>query len=212
MKRFEQAVVSALEAAYPTAECGLHYQGEGWKLLVLSRLSAQCTDKRVNEVSLPLFEKYPTLADMAACDLGELEEIIRPCGLFHTKARDIRASCRMLLDTFGGVIPDEIDALLTLPGVGRKIANLLVGDLYGKPAIVADTHCIRVSGRLGFTPEDCRDPKKVEKVLKERIAPDKQNDLCHRFVLLGREICRAGHPDCGSCPLLRLCPHGKQAK
>ncbi len=202
-------IISILEKTYPDAECGLHYRGEGWKLLVLSRLSAQCTDKRVNEVAPALFQKYPTPAAMAEADPAGLEEAIRSCGLFRTKAKDIRASCALLVEKYGGVVPDDLDVLLTFPGVGRKIANLLVGDLYGRPAIVADTHCMRVSGRLGFLEEGSKDALKVEKILKSRVPPEKQNDLCHRFVLLGREYCKAADPGCAVCPLKGDCLHAK---
>ncbi len=206
MKRsFDEELVARLEALYPEALCGLHFEGEPWKLLVMSRLSAQCTDKRVNEISLVLFERYPTLSELADCDLSELEEIVRPCGLFRTKARDIKAACEKLRDEYDGILPDDIDTLLTFPGVGRKIANLIVGDVYGKPAIVADTHCMRLAGRFGYCEEGTKDAPKVERILKGRIAPDKQNDFCHRLVLFGRDVCRAQRPLCEECPLRDLC-------
>ena len=208
-KRVE-AILTALKKKYPDAVCGLRYEGDGWKLMVLSRLSAQCTDKRVNDTAPTLFVKYPTPCAMANSELCELEETIRPCGLFRSKARDIRAACRMLTEEYNGVLPDEIDALLKFPGIGRKIANLIIGDLYGKPAIVADTHCMRVSARIGFSKEGIKDPLLTEKVLKANIPPEEQNDFCHRLVLLGREICKAGKPNCRECPLSAVCEHAKQ--
>lgn len=202
-----EKIIARLEKEYPEALCALEYGGEGWKLLVLSRLSAQCTDKRVNMISDPLFRRYPTYTALAECDVTELEEIIRPCGLFRTKARDIKAACALLDESYGGILPDTIEALLLFPGVGRKIANLLVGDIYGKPAIVADTHCMRLAGRLGFCREDLKDPKKIEEILKKAIPESKQNDFCHRLVLHGRAVCRARNPDCANCVLSDLCAH-----
>ena len=178
--------VEALKRRYPSAECALKYDGEPWRLLVMGRLSAQCTDARVNIVCEDLFAKFPTAAAMAAAPIEAIEAIVRPCGLFRTKAADIKASCALLVEKYGGVLPDDMDTLLTFPGVGRKIANLLLGDIYHKPAIVADTHCIRISGRLGFVPSDCKDPVKVEKALVPLIPPDEQSDFCHRLVWFGR--------------------------
>lgn len=198
-------VVTRLEELYPAAECALEYEGEAWKLLVMARLSAQCTDKRVNIVSAQLFEKYPTAERLAAAELSDVEDIVRPCGLYHVKAKDIIAECRKLCDEYGGVLPDELDKLLEFQGVGRKIANLIVGDIYKKPAVVADTHCIRISARLGLTPEGTKDPVKTEMILKELIEPEKQNDFCHRLVMFGREYCKAQGYDCDSCPLDGLC-------
>lgn len=202
-------VVAALKERYPSAECALKYDGEPWRLLVMGRLSAQCTDARVNIVCEDLFAKFPTAAAMAAAPIEEIEAIVRPCGLFHTKAADIKAACALLVEEHGGVLPDDMDTLLTFPGVGRKIANLLLGDIYHKPAIVADTHCIRISGRLGFVPADCKDPVKVEKALVPLIPPEEQSDFCHRLVWFGREICSARAPKCADCPLRDVCVYNE---
>ncbi len=199
-------VVNRLKQRY-SSECALEYSGEPWKLLVLARLSAQCTDKRVNIVSVPLFEKYPTLESIANCNLDELEEIIKPCGLYRVKAKDIKMSCTDILERFGGVVPDNMDDLLSLSGVGRKIANLILGDIYKKPAIVADTHCIRISGRLGFVKENEKNPNKVEMTLKKYVPENEQSDFCHRIVQFGREVCCARNPKCEGCFLSDLCGH-----
>jgi len=194
------------------SECALEYGGEPWKLLCLARLSAQCTDKRVNEVAKELFAKYPTLDDMADCDLAELENVIKPCGLYRMKAKDIKKSCDMLRRDFDRKVPDNIEDLLLLSGVGRKIANLILGDIYGKPAIVADTHCIRISSRLGFTAVGEKDPVKVEKTLKKYIKPSEQSDFCHRIVQFGRDICQARSPRCEECFLSHLCRSNNTGK
>lgn len=211
-KKKAALIVAELEKIYPEAQCALQSGGDGWKLLIMGRLSAQCTDARVNIVCNSkggLFERFPTLESVADCDLSELEEIVRPCGLYRTKAKNIRDACRMLVDDYNGVIPDDMDELLKLPGVGRKIANLLLGDIYRKPAIVADTHCIRICGRLGFYPESVKDPVKVEKILAPVIEPEKSADFCHRIVNFGRDVCTARSPKCGNCPLSGLCEHEK---
>ncbi len=204
-KKRAAAVVAKLETIYPEAVCSLDY-GEAWQLLFSARLAAQCTDKRVNEVAKDLYAKYPTLEAMADADLAELESIVRPTGLFRTKAHDLKYGAAMLVSEYGGVVPDTMDELLKLPGVGRKIANLMLGDVYGKPAVVADTHCIRLSNRMGFC--DSKDPKKVEMQLRGIIEPEKQNDFCHRLVLFGRDTCTARSPKCDTCPLKAdgLCP------
>ena len=211
-KKKAALIVAELEKIYPEAQCALQSGGDGWKLLIMGRLSAQCTDARVNIVCNSkggLFERFPTFESVADCDLSELEEIVRPCGLYRTKAKNIRDACRMLVDDYNGVIPDDMDELLKLPGVGRKIANLLLGDIYRKPAIVADTHCIRICGRLGFYPESVKDPVKVEKILAPVIEPEKSADFCHRIVLFGRDVGTARSPKCGDCPLSGLCEHEK---
>ena len=200
-------IVARLEERYPEAVCALEYGGEPWKLLVMGRLSAQCTDARVNIVCGELFEKYPTIEALADAPLEKIEEIVRPCGLYRTKAANIKSSCRAVIERFDGRIPDTMEDLLTLDGVGRKIANLLLGDIYKKPAVVADTHCIRICGRLGFYPESLKDPHKVELILSEIIEPEKQSDLCHRIVWFGREICSARAPKCNECPIRDLCKH-----
>jgi len=198
-------IVDRLESVYPEAQCALRYEGEPWKLLVMGRLSAQCTDLRVNEVCRTLFSAFPSPRDLADGDVAAIENIVRPCGLYRVKARDIKEECRILCDDFGGVLPDSMDTLLTFPGVGRKIANLLLGDIYGLPAVVADTHCIRLSRRMGLTAPDESDPVRTEKALRALIPPEKSNDFCHRLVMFGREFCPARSPDCSSCPLSDLC-------
>ena len=205
-------IVAALEEIYPEAQCALESGGEGWKLLIMGRLSAQCTDARVNIVCGELFERFPTAQSIAECELDKLEEIVRPCGLYKTKAKNIKDACRMLIEDYHGVIPDEMDELLKFPGVGRKIANLLLGDIYKKPAIVADTHCIRICGRLGFYPEELKDPVKVEKILVPLIEPSKSADFCHRLVNFGRDVCTARSPKCEKCRLRGLCAHAETAE
>ncbi|MBE6612262.1 MAG: endonuclease III [Ruminococcaceae bacterium] len=196
-----------LEKIYPEAQCALESGGEAWKLLIMGRLSAQCTDARVNIVCRELFERMPTLEAVADCDLHELEEIVRPCGLYKTKAKNIKDACIIVRDRHGGVLPDTMEELLELPGVGRKIANLLLGDVYGKPAIVTDTHCIRICGRIGLYPESLKDPVKIEKILIPLIEPEKQSDFCHRVVQYGRDVCTARSPKCGECPMRDICLH-----
>ena len=199
-------IVGRLKERYPEAECALEYHGEPWRLLVMARLSAQCTDARVNIVCRELFERFPTPRAMADAPIEQIEDIVRPCGLFRTKARNIKDACAVLITQHGGVLPDDMDTLLTLPGVGRKIANLLLGDIYHRPAIVADTHCIRISGRLGLVPKGCTSPEGVERALVSLIEPEEQSDFCHRIVWFGREVCRARGPRCEECPLRELCP------
>ncbi len=196
-------IISALKAEYPDAVCSLEYS-QPHELLFSTRLSAQCTDARVNIVTRDLYKRYTSLSDFATADLCELEEYIRPCGFYHTKAKDIIACANMLLSKFDGIIPDDIDTLVTLPGVGRKTANLIVGDLYHKPAIVADTHCIRLSNRLGLA--NSTDPKKVEMQLKAIIPQSESSDWCHRLVLHGRAVCQARKPNCDKCCLRSVCP------
>lgn len=196
------AVVNALEEEYPDAKCSLESRS-ALELLIATRLSAQCTDARVNIVTKPLFEKYHTATDFAQADLHELEEIIRPCGLYKTKAKNIIAMCRMLIEKFGGKVPGTIDELITLPGVGRKTANLIVGDIFGKPSIVTDTHCIRIANRLGLA--DSKDAYKVERELREVIPPEKSGMFCHRLVFHGRVVCRARGPKCDGCCIKSYC-------
>lgn len=207
LRRKGELVTEALKALYPASACALEYEGEPWKLLVMGRLSAQCTDARVNIVCRELFAAYPSAEALADAPLADLERIIRPCGLFHTKAESIKSACAMLVRDFGGVLPSDMDTLLTLPGVGRKIANLLLGDIYHKPAIVADTHFIRICGRLGFYPESLKDPKRIEFIMRELIEESEQSDLCHRMVMFGRETCTARAPKCSACALSSLCEH-----
>ena len=202
-------IVEKLKEIYPNAECALHYKGDPWKLLIMGRLSAQCTDARVNIVSEELFEKFPTAKDMADGDISEIEKIVKPCGLYRMKAQNLKDSSKMLVDSYGGQLPSDMDELLKFPGVGRKIANLLLGDVFGKEAIVCDTHCIRICGRLGMYPEKEKDPTKIEKILRGLIDLREGSDFCHRIVFFGRETCTARSPMCGSCPLKELCEHGK---
>jgi len=209
-KQLAVETVRRLKIKYPEALCSLYWEGEPWKLLVMSRLSAQCTDARVNIVCKDLFSRFPTVEALADASIENIEETVRSCGFYHTKAQNIKDECIMLRDIYKGVLPDDMDSLLAFPGVGRKIANLILGDVYKLPAIVADTHCIRISGRLGFVPENQRDPKKVEFALKGAIQPSDQSDLCHRLVLFGREICSARSPRCGECPLSDICRHNNK--
>lgn len=199
------SIIAILEEIYPDSACALEYGGDPWRLLVMGRLSAQCTDARVNIVCRELFAAYPTAESLADAPLADVERIIRPCGLYHTKAESIIAASRMLCEEYGGVLPDSMDELLRFAGVGRKIANLLLGDIYKKPAIVADTHCIRICGRLGFYPETLKDPYKVELILSELAEPEKQSDFCHRIVQFGRDVCSARAPKCELCPLGEQC-------
>jgi endonuclease-3 len=201
--------VEGLKKSYPDAVCSLEYGGEPWKLLVMGRLSAQCTDARVNIVCRDLFERFPTAKALADGDISEIEEIVRPCGLFRTKAADIKNECIRLTEVYNGVLPDTMEELLSFPGVGRKIANLLLGDIFKKGGVVTDTHCIRICGKLGFYPESLKDPKKVESILEKLIPTDEQSDFCHRLVLFGRETCTARSPKCETCPLSDICKHKK---
>lgn len=198
-KKLALCINDELTEMYPCAECALHYEGEPWKLLVMARLSAQCTDERVNLVCADLFAKFPTVESLANADISEIEAIIRPCGLFRGKARSIKDSCTIIVEKYGGKLPDNMESLLELPGVGRKIANLLLGDIFGKGGIVADTHCIRISCRLGLA--DKKDPVAVEKALSPIIPLECQSDFCHRLVMFGRDICTARSPRCENCPL-----------
>lgn len=195
-------VVAALKAAYPKALCALHYDKD-YELMISVRLSAQCTDARVNLVTPALFARFPTLDAFAGADVAEVEDYVRSCGFYRHKAQDIVLACRMLRDEYGGRVPDSMEALLRLPGVGRKTANLLLGDLYGRPAVVCDTHCIRICGRLGLTTG--KDPAKVEQQLWKIIPPEESSDFCHRLVLHGRAVCDARKPDCGRCTLAPFC-------
>lgn len=203
------AAVELLRGLYPDAECSLESGGDPWRLLVMARLSAQCTDERVNIVCRDLFREIPDARAMADAPLAKIEELIRPCGLFRTKAKSLKESAAMLLTTYEGRVPDTMEELLSLPGVGRKIANLLLGDIYKKGGIVADTHCIRICGRLGFYDEELKDALRVERILTPVIPVSEQSDFCHRIVHFGREICTARSPRCGDCPLREICDHGK---
>ena len=207
-KQIIDEVVSRLKVRYPDALCALEWGGgdeNAWKLLVMGRLSAQCTDARVNIVCRELFEKYPTAQALGDGDITDIENIVKPCGLYRMKASEIKRSCKLLCDEYGGVIPDDMDELLKFPGVGRKIANLLLGDLYKRPAIVADTHCIRICGRLGMYDESLKDPVKVERIMSALIDAHEQSDFCHRIVQFGRDVCIARSPKCSECPLADIC-------
>ncbi|MBE6806903.1 MAG: endonuclease III [Ruminococcaceae bacterium] len=197
------AAVEGLKATYPDAICSLTSENP-LQLLIAVRLSAQCTDARVNLVTPALFARFPTLEAFAEAEADEVGTYIRSCGLYKTKAKDIVAMCRMLRDEYGGVIPDTVEELTKLPGVGRKTANLVCGDVYGKPAVVADTHCIRITGRLGLT-DGSKDPYKVEMQLCKVLPPEESNDFCHRLVLFGRDTCSARTPKCEICPLREIC-------
>ena len=214
------AIIRRLKELYPDAACSLDY-GKDYELLFSVRLAAQCTDARVNQVTPALFARFPTLEAFAAASPEEVGEYVRSCGFWRAKARDIVASAQMLLSDFGGRVPDNMEDLLRLPGVGRKTANLIVGDVYGKPAVVTDTHCIRIAGRLGLT--DNTAPEKVENDLRAVLPPEESNDFCHRLVLHGRAVCTARKAYCEKCCVAAFCkkkgvgpngeklPSGKQA-
>jgi endonuclease-3 len=204
-------VIARLREEYPDADCTLEYN-EAWKLLVSVRLAAQCTDARVNTIVPILYEHYPTVEALADAEPEAIEEIVRPCGLGASKARDISACMRMLRDVYDCKVPDTMEELLKLPGVGRKSANLILGDVYGKPAIVTDTHCIRLCNRIGLV-EQCKEPKKVEMALWKIVPPDEGNALCHRFVEHGRAVCTARTtPHCERCCLRDVCKQNGVAK
>ena len=201
-----QSIIDILKTRYPDAPCALHYKKD-YELMIAVRLSAQCTDARVNLVTPALFAAYPTLEAMANADIADVENHVHSCGFYKHKARDIVLGCQMLLQEYEGKVPDTMEKLLKIPGVGRKTANLLLGDLYGEPgSVVCDTHCIRICGRLGLT-DGSKDPEKVEKQLRSILPPEESSDFCHRIVLFGREVCIARSPQCGSCPLAPLCKH-----
>ena len=203
-------IIEELKKIYPDATCALEFGGEPWKLLVMGRLSAQCTDARVNIVCKELFARFPTAQSLANAEYKEIEEIIRPCGLFRTKAQSIKDACKMLVEEYDGELPDTMDELLKFPGVGRKIANLLLGDIFHKPAIVADTHMIRICGRFGMYPQKQKDPHKVEIIMSELVEESEQSDLCHRIVQFGRDTCSARSPKCNECPISHLCEMGRK--
>ena len=201
-------IIRRLKKEYPMAGCTLD-DDQAWKLLVSVRLAAQCTDARVNVVVEGLYKKYPDVAALADAPVEEIEKIVKPCGLGHSKARDISACMKILRDEYGGRVPDDFDALLKLPGVGRKSANLIMGDVFGKPAIVTDTHCIRLVNRMGLV-DHMKEPKKVEMALWKLVPPEEGSDFCHRLVYHGRDVCTARtKPFCDRCCLKNICPrHG----
>ena len=203
MKEKVADIIDILKKRYPEAPCALHY-GSDWQLMIAVRLSAQCTDARVNLVTPHLFAAYPTLEAMAGADISHVEELVHSCGFYKHKARDIVLACQMLLSDYEGKVPDTMEKLLKLPGVGRKTANLLLGDLYGAPgSVVCDTHCIRICGRLGLSKG--KEPEKVEHQLRAVLPPEESSDFCHRIVLFGRDCCTARNPKCGECPLTMYC-------
>lgn len=203
MEHKVREIIDILNERYPDALCALHYKKD-YELMIAVRLSAQCTDARVNLVTPALFAAYPTLEAMASADITHVEELVHSCGFYKHKARDIVLGCQMLLSEYGGKVPDTMEKLLKIPGVGRKTANLLLGDLHGVPgSIVCDTHCIRICGRLGLSTG--KDPEKVEQQLRPILPPEESSDFCHRIVLFGRDVCTARSPKCGECPLSHLC-------
>ncbi len=209
-KELAAICIQRLKEEYPLADCTLDYD-HAWELLVEVRLAAQCTDERVNVVVKDLFAKYPDVQALAAAEPEEIEAIVKPCGLGRSKARDISACMRMLRDKYDGKVPDDFDALLALPGVGRKSANLIMGDVFGKPAIVTDTHCIRLCGRIGLVDEGVKEPKKVEMALWKIIPPEEGSDFCHRLVYHGRAVCTARtEPYCDRCCLADVCRYAKK--
>ena len=203
MKKKVAAIIELLKDRYPQALCALHYKTD-YQLMIAVRLSAQCTDARVNLVTPALFEAYPTLDDLANANISDIEGYIHSCGFYRQKAKDIVLSCQMLINDYNRKVPDSMEELLKLPGVGRKTANLLLGDLYAVPgSVVCDTHCIRICGRLGLS--QGKEPEKVEKQLRAILPPEESSDFCHRIVLFGRDCCTARNPKCGECPLAMYC-------
>ncbi|NLC72862.1 MAG: endonuclease III [Ruminococcaceae bacterium] len=208
MKTNEQVlkIISLLEEAYPLADCTLDWDKD-YELLFSVRLAAQCTDERVNKITPALFEKYPSLEAFAEADVADVEKLIHSCGFFRTKARDLVNASAMILKNFGGKVPDNMEDLLTLPGVGRKTANLILGDIYSVPgSVVVDTHCIRLSNRIGLV-HNLKNPEKIEKELRAILPPEKSSDFCHRLVLHGRAVCPAGTPRCGKCTIAPYCSY-----
>ena len=205
MRKNERIInaVERLEKLYPDAICSLEYK-DAFQLLIATRLSAQCTDKRVNMVTPNLFSEFPTAEKMAAADTSRVEELIKTCGLYKTKAKDLILIAQKIVSDFGGIVPDNIDDLITLSGVGRKTANLVCGDIYGKPAVVTDTHFIRICNRLGFV--NSTNPLTVENTMRKLLPPEKSNDFCHRTVLFGRDVCTARNAKCEICVLEDICP------
>ncbi len=208
MKLKEKAIFACdrLEELYPDAICSLVYS-KPHELMIAGRLSAQCTDARVNIVTKELFEKYKTIEDFANADVSDVEEIVKPCGLYKTKAQSIVGMCSRIMECYGGEIPQTIDELTTLPGIGRKTANLIMGDVFHKPAIVTDTHCIRICGRIGLSKST--QPQKVEQELLRIIPPERSSDFCHRLVLFGRDVCTARKAHCEKCPITEVCKYFK---
>lgn len=208
-KQQVQAIISRLEEEYPLAECSLQYEKD-YELLFATRLSAQCTDERVNKVTPALFERFPTLQSLAEADVSEVEQYIHSCGFYHGKARDIVACSKVLLEEYDGKVPGTMEELVKLPGVGRKTANLILGDIFHVPgSTVVDTHCIRLTNRIGLI-DDVKEPEKIERKLRTILPPEKSNDFCHRMVLHGRAVCKAQKPQCEQCCIRDLCVTGSK--
>ena len=201
-KKEAEKIIDILKKEYPDPACSLSYK-DPLQLLIATRLAAQCTDARVNKVTPELFKRYKTADDFANANIDEVEGYIKSCGFYRIKAKDIVNMCKMLKDEYKGIVPDSIEELVKLPGVGRKTANLVVGDIYKKPAVVVDTHCMRITRKLGF--HDSKNPEKIEKILKEILPENESNDFCHRLVLHGRAVCKAITPNCGKCSLASYC-------
>lgn len=204
-----ESVIKILDIQYPDAKCSLIYN-EPYQLLIAARLSSQCADKRVNEVTNILFSEYRNLESFAVAKIGDIEDIIRPCGLFHTKAASIVYMCRDIIQKFNGELPSTIEDLTSLPGIGRKTANLILGDIYHKTAIICDTHCIRITNLLGWS--QSKDPIKVEKQLSKTLPPEKSTHFCHLTVYHGRKICKARNPQCNICPIIKYCKYGQSQR
>ncbi len=208
-KQQVQAIISRLEEEYPLAECSLQYEKD-YELLFATRLSAQCTDERVNKVTPALFERFPTLQSLAEAEVSEVEQYIHSCGFYHGKARDIVACSKVLLEEYDGKVPGTMEELVKLPGVGRKTANLILGDIFHVPgSTVVDTHCIRLTNRIGLI-DDMKEPEKIERKLRTILPPEKSNDFCHRMVLHGRAVCKAQKPQCEQCCIRDLCVTGSK--
>ena len=208
-KQQVQAIISRLEEEYPLAECSLQYEKD-YELLFATRLSAQCTDERVNKVTPALFERFPTLQSLAEAEVSEVEQYIHSCGFYHGKARDIVACSKVLLEEYDGMVPGTMEELVKLPGVGRKTANLILGDIFHVPgSTVVDTHCIRLTNRIGLI-DDMKEPEKIEWKLRTILPPEKSNDFCHRMVLHGRAVCKAQKPQCEQCCIRDLCVTGSK--
>lgn len=205
-EKLAQLAVPALKKEYPQAECSLNYI-DPLQLLISTRLAAQCTDARVNMVTPQLFKKFKTVYDFAKAQPEEVEKLIKSCGFYHAKAKDIVNMCKMLIEKFGATVPSSIEELVKLPGVGRKTANLIVGDIFKKPAVVVDTHCMRITRRLGF--HDLKNPEKIEKILRQVLPKEESNDFCHRLVLHGRAVCKAQKPQCEKCCMNSFCKFAK---
>ena len=203
-----QEILSCLEQAYPLAECSLEYEKD-YELLFSVRLASQCTDERVNKITPALFARFPTLQAFAEADVAEVEEYIHSCGFFRSKAKDIVSCAQVLLTQYGGRVPDTMEELVKLPGVGRKTANLILGDVYHKPAVVVDTHCIRLSNRMGLV-DNLKDPVKIETALRAILPPEQSSDFCHRLVLHGRAVCDARKPQCALCCVRHVCQTREQ--